>query len=69
MARKNKSNFAATLLLCLTLLLGACASGANTNSGSQSQAQSETSGATQVETITYQAASGEVEIPKILNVL
>jgi len=33
MARKNKSNFAATLLLCLTLLLGACASGANTNSG------------------------------------
>lgn len=64
MARKNKSNFAATLLLCLTLLLGACASGANTNSGSQSQAQSETSGATQVETVTYQAASGEVEIPK-----
>ncbi|MEK4120798.1 helix-turn-helix transcriptional regulator [Lysinibacillus sp. FSL K6-0102] len=33
MARKNKSNFAAALLLCLTLLLGACASGANTNSG------------------------------------
>lgn len=64
MFRKNKLNLAATLLLSLTLLLGACSNGTSPNSGSQSQTQGGAMEVTQIETITYKAANGEVEIPK-----
>lgn len=59
MSQKHKTNFAAIVLLCLTLLLGACSNGTNP----QSKTQGQTTEVTQ-ETIVYKAANREVEIPK-----